>query len=283
MLIDRLMDEFWEGMMDRERKTAQGDKKRRKARGRKPEASVYDIPLPPEEYRISKNHSYRIAERYLKLFIELCGLTPDGVVLDAGCGSGRIAVPFTKYLTKTGRYEGFDIVREWIDWCQREITSRYENFHFIHADIYNGRYNPDGKVRASEYQFPYENNTFDLVFLTSVFTHMLPNDLENYLSEVARVLKKGGRCLITYFLINQESQSLIDSGLASKKRDFKHHREGYRTTNPNRPEARVAYDEADIRKLYPSLGLSIVEPIHYGRWCGRKEYLRGQDIIVAMK
>lgn len=269
--------------MGEERKTTQGNRKRRKAHARKLETSVYDIPLPPEEFRIGKRHSYRMSEGYLKLFIELCKLAPDGMVLDAGCGPGRMVSPLTKYLTKNGRYEGFDIVPEWIDWCQREISSRYSNFHFIHADIYNGKYNPDGKLRASEYQFPYENETFDLVFLASVFTHMLPNDLENYLREVARVLKNGGRSLITYFLINEESQSLIDAGLASKKRDFKFYREGYRTANPDKPEARVAYDEADIRKLYPSLGLSIVEPIHYGRWCGRKKYVRGQDIIVAMK
>ena len=41
----------------------------------------------------------------------------------------------------------------------------------------------------------------DVAFLTSVFTHMLPEDVEHYLDELARVLKPGGRTLITWFLL----------------------------------------------------------------------------------
>lgn len=81
----------------------------------------------------------------------------------------------------------------------KNITPKYPNFNFQLADIYNKMYNPQGKYKASDYKFPYANETFDFVFLTSVFTHLLPQDMERYLSEIARVLKKNGRCFITFF------------------------------------------------------------------------------------
>jgi len=85
-----------------------------------------------------------------------------------------------------------------IDWCRRKISSKYPNFHFQFADIFNGVYNPKGKIKPVEYKFPYENESFDFVFVKSVFTHMLPQDMEHYFSEIARVLRKDGRCLITF-------------------------------------------------------------------------------------
>ena len=76
---------------------------------------------------------------------------------------------------------------EAIEWCQREVTSRYPNFRFTHVDVFNAAYNPSGALRASEFSFPYRAEQFDLVFLYSVFTHLLPEALEHYLSEIGRV------------------------------------------------------------------------------------------------
>ena len=41
---------------------------------------------------------------------------------------------------------------------------------------------------------------------------MLPLDMENYLSEISRVLKTGGRYLITFIILKSESEGLIRSG-----------------------------------------------------------------------
>ena len=96
-----------------------------------------------------------------------------------------------------------------IKWCGNNITTKYPNFHFQRANVFNKYYNPTGEYKASEYKFPYNDNYFDLVILGFVFTHMLPTDLENYLSEVSRVLKINGRCLISFFLLNKESNSIL--------------------------------------------------------------------------
>ena len=64
-----------------------------------------------------------------------------------------------------------------VDWAQRTITARYPNFTFQNADIFNKWYNPGGAFAASEYRFPYDDESFDFIFLTSVFTHMLAPDV----------------------------------------------------------------------------------------------------------
>lgn len=101
-----------------------------------------------------------------------------------------MAAPLAAYLSKEGSYEGLDIVVQAVRWCSENITPRYPNFRFVHADIYNKSYNPEGKITAHQYAFPYGEASFDFVFLTSVFTHMLPADVENYLHQVSRVAEE---------------------------------------------------------------------------------------------
>jgi SAM-dependent methyltransferase len=147
--------------------------------------------------------------------------------------------------------------------------------------VFNRGYNPQGRYDAGSYRFPYRDNEFDFVILTSVFTHMVPLDLQNYLAEVARVTKVGGRCLITYVLRNEESLRLQEEGRS--KTLFLHAGNGYWTTNPRTPEDLTCYDEAVVRLLYDRNGLVIDDPIHYGKWCGRTDTLSWQDVVVARK
>ncbi len=120
---------------------------------------------------------------------------------------------------------------------------------------------------------------FRVVFLTSVFTHMLTADMLRYLPETVRVLKPGGRTLITYFLLNEESRRLQDAGKSSLA--FTCRVGGCHSTNREAPEAAVAYEESLVRALYQKHGLEVEEPIRYGSWCGRTDFLSYQDIVVA--
>jgi hypothetical protein len=103
--------------------------------------------------------------------------------------------------------------------------------------------------------------------------------MEHYFSEIARVLKPGGRCLITYFLLNEESTPMNDAGRGIL--NFAERGELYRTINKSRPEDAVAYDEKYIRSLYEKYGLVISEPIYYGSWCGRENFMSLQDMVLA--
>ncbi|MEP3888944.1 MAG: class I SAM-dependent methyltransferase [Hellea sp.] len=203
------------------------------------------------------------------------GLTPDMDVLDVGCGQGRMARPMTEFLT--GRYEGFDIDKSGITWCQDEYKDA-PNFTFHHADVFNARYNKTGGVAAKDFRFPFDDNSFDRIFLTSVFTHMFKDDVENYLSEIARVLKPGGKCLATWFLldeISRESQHPV--------MNFAHDvDEVSRTTVKSNPEAAIAFDLEFARELYTKSGLKI-EDIEYGKWGRPESQFDLQDMIVASK
>jgi ubiquinone/menaquinone biosynthesis C-methylase UbiE len=222
-----------------------------------------------------------IGEQFKGYFIDLAGLQPSDRVLDVGCGIGRMAVPLTNYLSPEGEYWGFDIVAEGIDWCNRHISSKFNNFHFFYCDIYNECYNVLSKNLAVDYQFPFRDEYFDFVFLTSVFTHMLPSAMANYLGEISRVLKTGATCFITFFLLNKESSGLIRSGDSTL--DFRYEVDGCLTTHKDNPEAAIAYEEGFIERLYSKYGLRISQPIHYGSWCKREDYLSYQDIVVATK
>jgi ubiquinone/menaquinone biosynthesis C-methylase UbiE len=229
------------------------------------------------------NNSFKmVGNRFIRYFKEWAQLQPHAKVLDIGCGPGRIAIPLTEYITSPGEYHGLDIVEEGITWCQEHISPKFPNFHFTQSDIFNKRYNPNGKYSASNYRFPFKDNYFDFIVLTSVFTHMLPEDIKNYLSEISRVLKPGGYCLITYFLLNDPSGKLIPPPASSI--DFAFEIDGcFLTKCKDVPERAIAYREDFIKSLYIKNHLHLVEPIRYGKWSGKDDINSYQDIIIAFK
>ena len=204
---------------------------------------------------------------------DLAALRPDEHVLDIGCGCGQMALHLKDYLDETGSYAGVDIHRPSIDWCRKRIASRRNNFHFAHIDVRNVAYNPNGAQRAEAYRFPFEDRSFDLILLKSVFTHMRPPDVTNYLVEAARLLKKNGRCLATFFLLNDE-QAMLTNDLA-----FKYGEGEWRYVHEHSPESAVAYDESFVMHLIEKCGLAVKKRI-YGRWSGREDGLSYQDIMI---
>ncbi len=236
--------------------------------------------VPPRYLNFAGGGAFEvIGDEFLKYFVDLGGLSPAHRVLDVGSGIGRMARPLTRYLA-SGSYEGIDIVPQGIDWCQRNISTCYPNFRFQLADVRNLMYNPQGKFEAAEYQFPFGDADFDFIYLTSVFTHMRKREMEHYLLEIARTLRPNGRCLATYFLLNDESRALIGAGRSSLA--IRYALDGCWTDDEDVPERAIGFDEGYVRELYDNLGFD-VEIVRPGNWCGRQEYLSYQDIIVARR
>ncbi len=240
-------------------------------------------PMVPPRSRVfvGAGEFVAVGQGFREHFIEQGGLKPHEAVLDVGCGIGRMAYPLTSYITSSGSYEGFDIIKSGIDWCQQRITPRFPNFRFQQADILNGHYNPEGRYQAAEYRFPYEANRFDFVFLTSVFTHMPPAEVAHYVAEIARVLKPGGRVFATFFLLNDESRALMTQPGATF--NFNKELDGRYVFDLTDPDVGTAFDETWVMALLDKHGLSTNRTIHPGYWSGRKNTVSFQDIVVAYK
>ncbi len=236
------------------------------------------LTVPSDLICTDEPHLFK-GKQWADYFSKVCGLRSDEDVLEVGSGGGRVAIPLSEYLAN-GRYEGFDTSSRDVAWCRENITPRAPNFNFRHADILNQTYNPEGKIKPSRFTFPYGDSEFDFIYLTSVFTHMLPADVEHYFSEIARVLKPGGRWLATWFILDGEALAAIEVG--SSAYDFKHDLDGYRVVDAERPEDAVAYPQAYVLDLYEQSAFEI--SVDLGQWAGRAPSptnLDGQDIIVA--
>ena len=222
-----------------------------------------------------------VGEEFRQYFIDLCALKPDAAVLKVGCGIGRIAVPLTRYLSAAGSYEGFDPVPGSIDWCQQYITPRFPNFRFQQVDIRNAFYCSGDQHGAISYRFSYADNQFDVVVIVTVFTHMAITEISNYLDEIKWVLKPGGRCFTSFFLLDDESRRLMSTPASTY--NFQYLFEGRQAFDPQNPSTGSAHDEQQILDLFGEHGLSVDYPIYHGSWSGRQPALSFVDSIVVRK
>ena len=239
---------------------------------------------PPPELAASGGYRQRdkVGRIWRRLVVRAAHLPRHGAVLDLGCGLGRMAVPLARYLSPRGRYEGYDVDAEAIRWCRDHIGAAHRNFRFTAADVHSARYNPGGSASPAAIRLPYEDGAFDVAFLASVFTHLLPDAVARYLHELKRVLKPGGRCVASYFLLNEESERAIAAGKVHELHRFPKRLDGCRVLNLELLESAVAYDEARVRAMYADSGLSIVEPIRYGSWADREAEF-SQDVVLAVR
>lgn len=141
-----------------------------------------DLPPAMLRYRVSESLSipmFRNVGLKCAMVIEESVSLGDGTrVLDFGCGCGRTlrwmierhpAVDFT----------GVDCDAEAIDWCRAAFPRAA--FHATQADP----------------PLPFTDHSFDAVYCISVFTHLDEAAQDRWLRELARVLKPGGRLLLT--------------------------------------------------------------------------------------
>jgi SAM-dependent methyltransferase len=207
--------------------------------------------------------------------MNMAGLRPEHDVLDIGCGVGRTARYLCDYLSSGARYEGFDVRRGPVTWCQQNISTRCPNFHFTYTPLYNTLYSADTALSsAAEFVFPYPDETFDFALAHSLFTHLPPDVSDNYLHETYRVLRPRGISYSTWLLYSDGNSTNYSNPATSSM-----HLQSsgvHAVQNPDTPDAAVGYSETWVRDSYVSAGLQIVEPIHPG-------FDRLQDVIVAVK
>ena len=151
-------------------------------RGRRPVTAADGLPVPPPELivRVAGTADARWFLEGGRLGFESIReripVEKLGAVLDFGCGCGRV----TRYWLGVGpAVTGTDLSDAAVDWCRRNLPF--------------ARFEPNGLAPP----LPFEDESFDLVYALSVFTH-LPEELQLlWVRELARVLRPGGRLLLT--------------------------------------------------------------------------------------
>ena len=238
--------------------------------------------LPPAHlriyyYRTWKPEAFARACAGARTELDLAGLRSDHRVLDIGSGIGNLAVGLLGYLR--GTYDGVEVHKEAVAWCHRAISPRHPTFRFHHADLANGAYNPDGHPPAAAYCFPFPDRSFDVIFLGSVFTHLLPSDAANYVHEIARLLAPGGFCVASYFLLDDERRESIDARRSFIPFPVEHSSGVCRLHRASSPESAVAFEETFIRGLHDESGLRI-RHLRRGQWW--RGVSHDQDVVVAV-
>lgn len=242
------------------------------------------MPAPPATLHNVGDGDWRaIGAEFLGHFVRIGGLKPDHAVLEIGCGTGRMALPLTQYVDPAaGSYDGVDVVAPGIAWCERAIAPRYPNFRFRHVDLQNDLYNPQGAGKVEETRLPYADASFDFAILTSVITHLDPPQVASYAAEVARLLRPGGRCFTSLFLVDDVARAALHAAKGRLAFDLA-------TAGPqfyaikDRPLAAVAYEFTHLIGVFAQARLDLVRPVVWGGWSGRGGGRSYQDICIFSK
>jgi SAM-dependent methyltransferase len=120
----------------------------------------------------------------------------NGFLIDIGCGPGRLA----RYLAARNdlRYLGTDVVDELLEVARKEVQR------------------PDWKFASvKDFTIPASDSSADVVVIFSVLTNVYHEQGFAILSDAARVLKSGGRLLVTYFDIEYEAHQRMFSNLVA--------------------------------------------------------------------
>ena len=131
-------------------------------------------------------------------------------------------------------------------------------------------------IRAGS--FPYPDGSFDFAIATSVFTHLMPDDVSHYLQEIARVLDRGGTLFATFFIVDEFAVSKIRAGHTRWLREERP--DGLWVHDPAKPEIAVGYTPEWIEKKMLEADLAI-DTIRFGSWSGRDAAVNLQDILIA--
>ena len=120
-------------------------------------------------------------------------------IIDAGCGTGLLAIAAEPFIQDGGRYTGIEISAQQVDYCRQHYPADRYEFKLLPAP--NAAYVPGNPERRRPWDV--ESGCADMVTALSVWTHFNEDDAIFYFKEVGRALKPGGRAVITFFLLDE--------------------------------------------------------------------------------
>ena len=95
--------------------------------------------------------------------------------------------------------------------CLIDIFKKSDNIEYTTADLYS----PLAEIKMDIHNMPFDNNYFDFILCNHVLEHV-ENDIKA-LSEIKRVLKKGGRAIVQVpFYHPKPDKTIEDKSITSK-------------------------------------------------------------------
>ena len=157
--------------------------------------------LPPAELRYRVGGS-PVAEEFVTIGKTCAGDIQTAVqrvgqdlssfdrILDFGCGCGRTLVHM-KALAPNSKFDGIDIDATAIEWCKRNL-----NF---------------GSFSLSKEKPPldYASDTFDFIYVVSVFTHLDEDYQFLWLEELRRIARPGGILVVTLHGLENNDKGFV--------------------------------------------------------------------------
>lgn len=242
---------------------------------------IKGVHLPPENLIFMDKDALSGLETGIKLverMNEVGVKTHNGVLLDIGCGYGRIAYSLLNN-NFSGIYIGVDILENRIRWLQENFTTIHPNFEFHYANVKNDRYNKKGiqSTATVDLKNILRGRPVSTILLLSVFTHMYEDDISNYLSSIRDIMKYDTQLVFTMFLYDQEIIEFLRKNLGrfSMSNILNDH---CRYESTQDPLYAIAYHKHYLDKVLKKLKLKFS---HYpGFWIGRKTE-QFQDWVIA--
>jgi len=159
--------------------------------------------IPIENQRRGGKYSYAEWAHVIGIFQTLLYIhlknKNDNYILDVGCGTGLMGIAAEPFLEEQGKYLGIDVSLADIQFCRSHFPP--DKYEFQHLKVTNAAYAPNQSLKNEPWEL--EGNLFDMVTALSVWTHFREEDAIFYFKEVQRVLKPGGRAIITFFLLDE--------------------------------------------------------------------------------
>ncbi|NDF12361.1 MAG: class I SAM-dependent methyltransferase [Proteobacteria bacterium] len=167
-------------------------------------AKVDGVIVPPAAMRWGgpelKNDAYYLksAESEALRIRDNLGYDSTKHILDIGCGQGRLPIGILRTLGEA-HYTGIDVHKPSIKWCKQYIEKAHPSFQFRHLNAFNERYSKSGLTIDDAFRFDIRADSVDIVYLYSVFTHMRQEEMEIYLHDFKRILRKNGKIFFSAF------------------------------------------------------------------------------------
>lgn len=205
------------------------------------------------------------------------GALEKGKLVELGC-TGHVAAAVKPH-AKELEYHGIGVNGAMLKWCGETLQG--DGFKFQRLDVRDAIKNPGGAVLPEKVRLPFEEESVDTVYADSLFTTMGQDALRRYISEIARILKAGGRFVATFFLL--DGSVMVRISQRRTRYSFEHRIDTYcRAQEKNRPGTPIAYNGSFIQMLGAPVRLAVKE-IKPGSWSSHEGAVMFEDLLLAEK